>query len=95
MLVFNDAVYGAEIHFLQGDDFRDTTARLSDVRFARVAEAQGADALTISRLEDIDRVKQQVVDLRGALVVDCKVAGDVRVDFIDAWGAFWHPDAPL
>ncbi|RLK63516.1 pyruvate oxidase [Atopobacter sp. AH10] len=51
----------------------------TDVDYAKIAEAQGALGLTVSRIEDIDHVIEEAVKANKAgqtVVVDCKITKD-------------------
>ncbi|MDR0899427.1 MAG: pyruvate oxidase [Lactobacillaceae bacterium] len=78
-VVFSNDQYG----FIK-DKYEDTNTNntddivdFTDVDYAKVSEAQGAVGLTVSRIEDIDRVMQEAVDLfkQGrVVVVDAKIS---------------------
>ena len=83
MPVINVVFTNTEYAFIK-NKYEDTNKNIfgvdfTDVDYAKIAEAQGAVGLTVSRIEDIDRVMQEAVEhyKQGRTVVlDCKITKD-------------------
>ena len=83
MPVINVVFTNTEYAFIK-NKYEDTNKNIfgvdfTDVDYAKIAEAQGAVGLTVSRIEDIDRVMQEAVEhyKQGrTVVVDCKITKD-------------------
>jgi len=83
MPVINVVFTNTEYAFIK-NKYEDTNENLfgvdfTDVDYAKIAEAQGAVGLTVSRIEDIDRVMKEAVEYykQGhTVVLDCKITND-------------------
>lgn len=86
VVVYNDAMYGAEVHHF-GDDGPDlATVTFPDVDIAAIARGYGCDALTIRAVDDLLPIKSWVEDTdRRPLVLDVKTASRE--------GAWWLKEA--
>ncbi|XJS11286.1 pyruvate oxidase [Aerococcaceae bacterium WGS1372] len=83
MPVINVVFANTEYAFIK-NKYEDTNKNIfgvdfTDVDYAKIAEAQGAVGLTVSRIEDMDRVMKEAVDAyhQGkTVVIDCKITND-------------------
>jgi acetolactate synthase-1/2/3 large subunit len=73
IVVMNDAAYGAEAHFLEMEGMSATSARYPDVDFADVAVSFGMEASTVRSIGDVRALGPVLSDLKGAILLDCKV----------------------
>ncbi|MGR2751376.1 thiamine pyrophosphate-binding protein [Agromyces arachidis] len=76
-VVWNDAVYGAEVHVYGELGVAQAPMRIPQVDFAGLAEAVGAEAVTVRALDDLDRVAAwaaEPVATRRFLLLDCRVS---------------------
>jgi thiamine pyrophosphate-dependent acetolactate synthase large subunit-like protein len=83
IVVLDDGGFGSEIHYLQVSGLPDTTARYKNPSFAAVARGLGAKGISIESLDQIDQVRAAIQNLKGPLVIDCKVTTDVRANWVD------------
>jgi thiamine pyrophosphate-dependent acetolactate synthase large subunit-like protein len=83
VVVVNDGGFGSEMHYLRVNGLPDLTARYDNPSFAAVAEGLGARALRIDSLDQLDQVPGALRDLRGPLVLDCKITSEVRANWVD------------
>jgi thiamine pyrophosphate-dependent acetolactate synthase large subunit-like protein len=83
ILVSNDSALGAEVHILELWGLPGDLARVSTPSFEAVAQALGADGLTIEVLDDIEKLRGRVEQLERPLVVDIRITTDVQsLDFL-------------
>ncbi|MGR0219535.1 thiamine pyrophosphate-binding protein [Agromyces sp. ZXT2-6] len=79
-VVWNDAVYGAEVHVYGAKGLAEGPMRIPEVDFAGLAAAVGAEAVVVHELADLDRVAawaaEPVADRR-FLLLDCRVSDRV------------------
>jgi len=83
VLVFNDAGFGAEVHYLQAAGLPDDMARLPAPSFAAIARSVGARGVTVEHLDDLPEVTAALESLDGPLVVDCVIDPEVRAPWVE------------
>lgn len=79
-VVWNDAVYGAEVHVYGEQGVAQAPMRVGEVDFAGLAVAVGAEAVVVRTLEDLDRLagwSAEPVAERPFLLLDCRVSDTV------------------
>jgi acetolactate synthase-1/2/3 large subunit len=79
-VVWNDAVYGAEVHVYGEQGVAQAPMRVGEVDFAGLAVAVGAEAVVVRTLEDLDRVATWSVEPvaeRRFLLLDCRISDTV------------------
>lgn len=79
-VVWNDAVYGAEVHVYGEQGVAQAPMRVGEVDFAGLAVAVGAEAVVVRTLDDLDRVATwatEPVAERRFLLLDCRVSDTV------------------
>lgn len=84
ILVINDSALGTELHILRLLGLPDDLGRIPTPSFQAVAQALGAEGLTVRSLEDVEQLRNLVELLDGPLVVDIPVTTDVRSEMLDA-----------
>jgi thiamine pyrophosphate-dependent acetolactate synthase large subunit-like protein len=84
VVITNDEALGAELHYLQVAGWPDDIVRFSTPSFAAVAQALGADGLTITSLDDVEQLRERVTSLSRPLIVDCRVTTEVRAEWFEA-----------
>lgn len=78
-VVFTNTEYGFIKNKYEDTNKYNVGVDFTDVDYAKIAEAQGAVGLTVSRIEDIDRVMKEAVDYYNqgrVVVVDAKITKD-------------------
>jgi pyruvate oxidase len=78
-VVFTNTEYGFIKNKYEDTNEYNFGVDFTDVDYAKVAEAQGAVGLTVSRIEDIDRVMKEALDYYNegrTVVVDAKITSD-------------------
>ncbi|MFT9031645.1 MAG: pyruvate oxidase [Leuconostoc pseudomesenteroides] len=78
-VVFTNTEYGFIKNKYEDTNTYNFGVDFTDVDYAKVAEAQGAVGLTVSRIEDIDRVMKEALDYYNqgrVVVVDAKITKD-------------------
>jgi thiamine pyrophosphate-dependent acetolactate synthase large subunit-like protein len=78
VLVSNDQAFGAEVYYLQRLGLPDELARYSNPSFEAVARGLGLEAMTIDTLDKIEHLRERTAHLEGPLLVDLKVATELR-----------------
>jgi acetolactate synthase I/II/III large subunit len=78
ILVFNDGMFGSDVHFLQWAGFSDEIARVPAASFEDIARGFGADALTIANYDDVEELGERIQHLDGPLLADCRVTSEIR-----------------
>ncbi len=78
VVVMNDAAFGQEVQLLQLAGLPDDIARYPALDFAAIARSLGVEGRTVTPATDVGQVASPE-ELRGPLVLDCKVAtGSLR-----------------
>lgn len=78
-VVFTNTEYGFIKNKYEDTNTYNFGVDFTDVDYAKIAEAQGAIGLTVSRIEDIDRVVQEALSYYGkgrVVVIDAKITKD-------------------
>lgn len=78
-VVFTNTEYGFIKNKYEDTNTYNFGVDFTDVDYAKIAEAQGAVGLTVSRIEDIDRVMEEALDYYNqgrVVVVDAKITKD-------------------
>ena len=79
-VVWNDAVYGAEVHVYGRKGLDRHPMEIPQVDFAGIASAIGAEGVSVRSLSDLDRLAEwavRPVQERPFLLLDCAVSPDV------------------
>jgi acetolactate synthase I/II/III large subunit len=79
-VVWNDAVYGAEVHVYGRQGLAEEPMRIPETDFAALAAAVGAEGVVVRSLADLDRLASwahEPVDRRRFLMLDCRVSPTV------------------
>lgn len=79
VLVFNDSAYGAEHTKLQRYGADPGHSLTTWPEFGPIAEAIGAGAMSIRKLEELDELQHVTRDLRGPYLVDIKLDPEVDI----------------
>lgn len=86
LVVMNDCVYGAELHYLRLRGASVATARFADVEYAPVARAFGWRTETVRCAEDLRALAPLLAAPDGPLLLDCKINGQVAAPCLtDGW----------
>ena len=81
VLAMNDAAFGIEVHILRQSGRSPRHAQFTDVDFAAVGRAFGAQGLTVRSLADLEALRAWLVAPQGPMVVDCKLNPDIIADW--------------
>lgn len=74
VIVLNDAAYGAEVQQLRRAGLDDTLARFATPDLAAIADAMGAEGMTIRSLDDVATLRERIaLGLDGPFVVDAHI----------------------
>jgi thiamine pyrophosphate-dependent acetolactate synthase large subunit-like protein len=79
-VVWNDAAYGAEVNLYGLKGLAQAPMRIPEVDFAALAAAVGAEGVTVTRLDDLERLRgwsSEPEESRRFLVLDCRISPDV------------------
>lgn len=79
-VVWNDAVYGAEVHVYGEQGVAQAPMRVGEVDFAGLAAAVGAEAVVVREIADLDRIAAwaaEPIESRRFLLLDCRVSDSV------------------
>ncbi|MBO0810599.1 MAG: thiamine pyrophosphate-binding protein [Microlunatus sp.] len=83
IIVWNDGYYGAELHQYGSKGLDQQAMRIPTADFAGLARALGADAAVITRIGDLDRLRQWLATGRdGVFLADCRVSPQVRAPYM-------------
>lgn len=86
IVIYNDAMYGAEVHHFGPNGHPLDTVTFPDSDLAELARGYGCKGLTVRSLDDLSPVKDWLSDGPvGPLVIDAKVVSDT--------GAWWLQEA--
>src|SRR5438045_2598170 len=80
-VVVNDSALGAELHVLDLYGLPSEIARFPTPSFAALAEALGADGMSVVDAYDLEHL--DAGSLTRPLILDCKVTTDVRSESLD------------
>ncbi|MEX0869065.1 MAG: thiamine pyrophosphate-dependent enzyme, partial [Nitriliruptoraceae bacterium] len=88
VLISNDQALGAEVHYLSLVGLSTEVAEIAPPDLVAVAQALGAEAMTIDSVADLDNLARRLAEpITGPIVVDCHVDRSVRADWVDMlWG---------
>ena len=88
VVVVDDSAYGAEVHQYGSQGLDETLMRFPDVDFAGIARGFGAQAATISTLDDLEAVRQWLdAGAHGTFLADVRVSPDVIAPFMHEMAA--------
>lgn len=73
VIVCNDSALGAELHHLRESGYSGHDARYENPSFEAVARSLGFEAATISRIGELEALRERVTSLRGPMLVDCRI----------------------
>ena len=83
IVVYNDAAYGAEVHHFGPMDRPVDLAQFPATDFAALAQAAGAEGITVRKQEDLSPVKEWLGRRDRPLVIDAKVNPEVRAEWLE------------
>jgi len=83
VVVSNDSGFGAEVHYLQALGLPDELARFENPSFEELGRALGFDAATVTTVEDVLPLRARLDTIARPVLLDCRVAGEVRADWIE------------
>lgn len=83
VVVSNDSGFGAEVHYLQTVGQPDELARYENPSFEELGRALGFDAATVTSVDDIKKLRARLGNVDRPLLLDCRVAGEVRAEWIE------------
>lgn len=73
----NNSALGSELHFLRARGYAGDSARYVNPSFEEVARGLGLSALTITRVEDLDRAWGWLARPEGPLLLDCRIDAEI------------------
>jgi thiamine pyrophosphate-dependent acetolactate synthase large subunit-like protein len=79
-VVWNDGAYGAEVNLYGLKGVAERPMLISDVDFAGLARAVGADGVVVRHLRDLDRLAEwatEDAESRPFLLLDCRISTKV------------------
>jgi len=82
-VIYNDAAYGAEVHHFDPMGHPVDSVRFTDTDFAALANAVGAEGITVRSPDDLAPVKDWLGRRDGPLLIDAKVNPDVRAEWLE------------
>jgi acetolactate synthase I/II/III large subunit len=83
-VIWNDAAYAAEVHHYGVRGLDEAPMRIPEADFAALARAVGAEGVTVSRLDDLERLRawrDEPADRRRFLLLDCRISATVVAPF--------------
>jgi len=83
IVVLDDGAYGAERHYLDIAQLPNRESLFATARFADVARALGMDAVLVESEDDVAQVAPALAARRGPLLVDCKINGELRPQWLE------------
>jgi thiamine pyrophosphate-dependent acetolactate synthase large subunit-like protein len=83
IIVYNDAAYGAELHFLRMSGIDDREARFEVPALDRIARAMGAQGHAIRSIDDLTALAPELADIKGPMLLDCRVTDRVRAVWLE------------
>lgn len=93
VLVYNDAIAGAEAHHYGPLGYDLGLVSFKDTDFAGLGRSLGMEAITVRAVEDLAPVASWAKEIRGPLVVDAKIDTTVRAGWLEE--AFRNSDHPV
>jgi acetolactate synthase-1/2/3 large subunit len=82
IIVMNDAAYGSEYQIMELWNMPTELSVFPTMNFAAVARALGARAIEVTRLEDLDALKEISLD-EGPVLLDCSITRKIRAAWLD------------
>ena len=83
VLIYDDAAYGAEVHHFRPMGQAVDLAQFPDTDFAALAEAAGCRGLEARSVEDLEGVREWLVNPDRPLVLDTRVDPDICADWLE------------
>jgi acetolactate synthase I/II/III large subunit len=85
VILLNDAAYGAELHQYASQGLDPTAMLISEVDFAAVGHALGADGIKARSLADLTKLEEWLASqTEGVFVLDVAISQKVVVEFMAA-----------
>lgn len=85
VVFLNDSGYGAEVHQYARRGVSDAAMMIPDIDFAGIFQALGARSATVTNMRDLADFEQWAREgADGVYVLDCRITGDLRADWIIA-----------
>ena len=83
--VFNDAAFGAELHFLRLSDIPAETSQFpTTAPLAPVAEALGLEALTVDDADSLEKARARIAEgVTGPTLIDFRITDAVRAAWLE------------
>jgi thiamine pyrophosphate-dependent acetolactate synthase large subunit-like protein len=83
VVVYNDAAYGAEVHHFRPHGHPVELVQFPDTDFAALAQAAGAQGITVRSAEDLAALELWLPERDGPLVVDAKITPDFCAEWLE------------
>jgi thiamine pyrophosphate-dependent acetolactate synthase large subunit-like protein len=83
VVVYNDAAYGAEVHHFRPHGHPVELVQFPDTDFAALAQAAGAQGITVRSPEDLAALELWLPERDGPLVVDAKITPDFCAEWLE------------
>ena len=83
VVIYNDAAYGAEVHHFGPHGHPVELVQFPDTDFAALAQAAGAQGLTVRTEDDLAAVEPWLARRDGPLVVDAKITPDFCAEWLE------------
>ena len=82
IVVLNDCVYGAEVHYLKMREMPVNKSVFLDIDLAPVAEAFGFQTATVRTVEDLRTLAPLLAKPEGPILIDVKINGNIPAAFL-------------
>src|SRR4051794_18228449 len=83
VVIYNDAAYGAEVHHFRPHGHPVELVQFPDTDFAALAQAAGAQGITVRSAEDLAALELWLPERDGPLVVDAKITPDFCAEWLE------------
>lgn len=87
IIVCNDSALSGELHFLRESGYGDELARSENPSFDAIARSIGFEAATISRIGQLEDLRERLQRLEGPMLLDCRITPEVVADSRSLLGA--------
>jgi thiamine pyrophosphate-dependent acetolactate synthase large subunit-like protein len=83
VVVYNDAIAGAEAHHYGPLGYNLDLVTFNDTDFAGVARSVGMEAITVRQAEDLAPVAAWAKNLKGPMLIDAKIDSSVCAAWLE------------
>jgi len=87
IVVCNDSALSGELHFLRESGYSDELARSENPSFEAIARSIGLEAATITTIDELKPLRERLRQLRGPMLLDCRITPEVVADSRNLLGA--------